>query len=755
MIRAARFSALGWPMYADGRTRTVVLLVLAFAPVLGAQGSGRLILPRLTGPIRLDGLSDEPAWRGVLPWRPTQYEPDNGAPPTERTEFLVAYDDDYIYFALRAYDDDSTGIRANTLYRDRLSGDDHFEILLDTYNDNETGVLFTTTPAGIRKDAAISHDASGGDITSGEWINGDFNTFWDVATVVNGQGWFAEMRVPFSSLRFQEQDGQVVMGIILQRKVARKTERLVYPPVAAVTDWAFLKPSLAQKIVLTGIHPRKPLYVTPYGLSGLEQSFPLNDAGTAYPRHDEVKAEAGVDLKRGLSNNLTLDLTVNTDFAQVEADDQQVNLTRFSLFYPEKRQFFQERAGIFEFRTGGLSRLFHSRRIGLTDDGRPVRILGGTRLVGRLGDWDVGFLDMQTARNDSLSAENFGVLRLRRQVFNPYSYAGAMITSRLGANGRYNLAYGLDGVIRLAGDDYLSLQWAQTFDDGQTGTVDALTRGSFTAELTRRRRSGWGYDAVVARAGPAYDPGIGFTQRTDYTLLDDHVSYTWMPGPASSLIWHTLRLAGFGYLRNPDGSLESAEIGPEWEFAAKSGAGGSLQAKVSYEDLLAPFVLSPAASVPPGGYTSYRFGASYHVSATRLVQLNPSLEAGSFYDGWEATAKLTPTWYVSPHLELSGSYQFTRIRFPSRDQTFNLHLARLRIGTALNTKLSTNTFLQLNSSTHTISANVRFRYNFREGNDLWIVYNADANTDRQRLVPPLPFSNTRTVLVKYTYTFRP
>jgi hypothetical protein len=731
------------------------LVMVGVSGALGAQGSGQLILPRLHGPIRLDGLSNEPAWQAVQPWYPTQYEPDNGAPPTERTEFLVAYDDDYIYFALRAYDDDSTGIRSNTLYRDRLSGDDHFEILLDTFNDNETALLFTTTPAGIRKDAAISHDASGGDITSGDWINGDFNTFWDVATVVNGQGWFAEMRVPFSSLRFQEHDGQVVMGIILQRKVARKTERLVYPPVPSIADWAFLKPSLAQKIVLTGIRPRKPFYVTPYGLSGLEQAFRLNSAGTAYPRQNEVKTEAGLDVKQVLDNNRSLDLTVNTDFAQVEADDQQVNLTRFSLFYPEKRQFFQERASIFEFRTGGVSRLFHSRRIGLTDDGQPVRILGGARLVGRWGAWDVGALDMQTAVSDSLPAENFGVLRLRRQVVNAYSYAGAMLTSRLGADGRSNLAYGIDGVVRVAGDDYLSLQWAQSFDHapGDTTGNRFLDSGQLTAELARRRRSRWGYDAAVAWSGPAYNPGIGFTQRNDFTLLDDQVSYTWLPGAASSLIWHSLRLAGFGYLRNQDGSLESAEVGPEWEFAAKSGAGGSLETKLAIEDLPAPFALSPDAVVPPGRYTFYRIGASYHVSATRLVQLNPSVEAGTFYDGWQATLELTPTWYVSPHLELSGSYQYTRVRFAARGQRFDAHLARLRIGTALNTKLSTNTFLQFNSATHTVSANVRFRYNFREGNDLWIVYNADANIDRYRLAPALPFTNTRTALIKYTYTF--
>jgi hypothetical protein len=545
------------------------------------------------------------------------------------------------------------------------------------------------------------------------------------------------------------------MGIILQRKVARKTERLVFPPVPSIANWAFLKPSLAQKIVLEGIRPRKPLYVTPYGLSGLGQSFPLNDDSTGYAREDDLKGEAGVDLKYGLTHNLTLDLTVNTDFAQVEADDQQVNLTRFSLFFPEKRQFFQERAGVFDFRTGGLSRLFHSRRIGLTDDGQPVRILGGARLIGRWGGWDVGVFDMQTAESDSLPSENFGVLRLRRQVLNAYSYAGAMVTSRIGTDGSYNLAYGLDGVVRLAGDDYLTLQWAQTFDreqidDGDLGLVNS---GRFTAEIERRRRRGLGYNAVVAWAGPAYDPGVGFTQRNDFTLLDDAVSYTWLPGEASSLIWHTLGLAGFAFVRNGDRSIESAEAGPEWEFSAKSGAGGSLEAKVLFEDLPVPFQLSPEALVPAGSYTFFRVGASFHVSHTRLFQLRPRVEAGTFYDGWQVTAEVSPIWYVSPHLELSGSYRFNRIRFPDRAQRFEAHLARLRIGTALNTKVSTNAFIQFNSATHTVSANVRFRYNFREGNDLWVVYNEGMNTDRHRLTPPLPFTLTRTILVKYTYTF--
>jgi hypothetical protein len=384
-----------------------------------------------------------------------------------------------------------------------------------------------------------------------------------------------------------------------------------------------------------------------------------------------------------------------------------------------------------------------------------VRILGGARLVGRWGGWDVGWLDMQTVESDSLPSENFGVLRLRRQILNPYSYAGAMVTSRIGTDGSYNLAYGLDGVVRVGGDDYLTFQWAQTFDRDRidAGDLGAVNSGRLTAELERRTRSGWGYDAIVAWAGRAYDPGIGFTQRNNFTLLDDAVSYTWLPGQESSLIWHTLGLAGFAFLRNGDRSVQSAEVGPEWEFAAKSGAGGTVEAKVQFEDLLAPFALSPNAVVPAGSYTFFRIGASYHISHTRLFQLRPRVEAGSFYDGWQATVGIAPIWYVSPHLELSGSYRFNRIRFPDRGGRFDAHLARLRIGTALNTRISTNAFVQFNSAANSVSANVRFRYNIREGNDLWIVYNEGLNTDRDRLTPTLPVTDTRAILVKYTYTF--
>ena len=367
------------------------IIILLLGVSVFAQTDSLFAIKRVEG-IVVDGKVDEPVWDTIDPVPMVQYEPNAGALPTERTEIRFAYDDKYFYTSMRAYDSDPNGIRATSLYRDQIAGSDHLELLLDTFNDNENGYIFTTTPAGIRNDLSIANDGTGGTISSGGWFNRDFNTFWDAETTITEEGWFAEIRIPFSSLRFQDKEGEVVMGLTVQRKVARKRERLVYPAISPITDWAFLRPSLAQKIVLHDVKAIKTVYVTPYLLGGKKWWNELNQSETSWERKSEPQRTIGGDIKFSITNNLTADFTINTDFAQAEADDQLVNLTRFSLFYPEKRQFFQERASVFDFRTGGLSRLFFSRRIGLTDNGQPVPIYGGARLIGRMKTWDIGRL---------------------------------------------------------------------------------------------------------------------------------------------------------------------------------------------------------------------------------------------------------------------------------------------------------------------------------------------------------------------------
>ncbi|MEX0945159.1 MAG: DUF5916 domain-containing protein [Balneolaceae bacterium] len=733
----------------------IILIILNYTIVqtISAQTESPIPITRITEAIELDGLSDEPAWQSVEAFPMVMHEPIFRAEPSEKTVMLAAYDNDYFYFAMRAYDSEPDEIRGNVLFRDRFGSDDYFEVMIDTFNDNENAVVFATNPAGIRRDVAISNDATG---QVGSWLNADFNTFWDVAVTVNEEGWFVEMRIPFSSLGFQEKDGEVIMGLSLHRIIVRKTERAIFPAIEPNTNFAYLKPSRMQKVVLEGVESNSPVYVRPYVLGGFDRIATLQEGGSEYGFDHNRMTEAGLDVKYGLTNNLTLDLTLNTDFAQVEADDQQVNLTRFSLFFPEKRQFFQERSGLFEFRTGGQSRLFHSRRIGLTDSGEIVRILGGARVVGKVGAWDLGVLNMQTDDLGTQQSENFGAIRLRRQVFNPFSYAGAIATSRIGADGQYNMAYGVDGSFRLYGDDYFSFQWAHTLDEREGANLDWSPdqSGRFSGLYEKRLEDGIGYRTGLVWSGPDYNPGLGFIQRTDFTQMNQELSYTYRHSEDSRFIRNSVEAEADIFYRNEDGSIETIELESEWSFLLKSGAEGSIGLKRTYEDLLVPFSLDENTIIREGDYTFYQVIADYSMSRAGLFRLRVNGQAGAFYDGNGYTITVRPTWSVSPHLELEGSYNFVSVRFSNRDQTFNSHLARLRLGVPFNTQISTNIYLQYNSVIDSFSTNARFRYNFSEGHDLWIVYNEEMNTvTRQFALPEMPRSKFRAFMVKYTYTF--
>ena len=729
-----------------------LILLFVFIPgFLYAQKTAPMHIARIEG-IHFDGKVDEPAW-DLIPALPmVQYEPQAGAPPTEKTEIRIAYDDKYIYLSMRAFDSDPEGIRATSLYRDRIAGSDHLEVMLDTYNDNQTGYIFTTTPAGIRNDLSISNDGVTSTVSLGSSFNRDFNTFWDAESTVTDKGWFTEIRIPFSSLRFQETDGKVIMGFIVQRKIARKTERLVFPAVPPITNWAFLRPSMAQKIVFEGIKPRKTLYVTPYVLAGSGGNYQLNEPGTAYVKNTDSKFDVGGDVKFSITNNLTADFTVNTDFAQAEADDQLVNLSRFSLFFPEKRQFFLERASVFDFRIGGESRLFFSRRIGLTDTGERVPIYGGVRLVGRSRGWDLGLLDMQTQSLDTLASENFGVLRLRKQI-NKNSFIGGMFTSRIDARGHTNMVYGLDGLLRVSGDDYLSVQWAQTFDSqNRLNESTDLKNGRLALELNRRRRQGFGYTLGMILSGENFNPGVGFVDRSDFKYGTLALSQTWLrdKGP---FIWHTLQSFGNAYLNIADNNIISSEYGADWSFSRRNLDNGSIKITKSYEHLTDDFELEGHAVIPAGQYHFFRVGTNYTMAVDRTLRTAIGLETGTFYDGWLHNLSLSPSWYISKYLQLNLDYLYNYGVFKNRDALLNFHVLRLRIGTALDRKLSVNTLVQYNGAQDLFTVNARFRYNFREGQDLWIVFNSGYNTDRGIVVPRLPAVNGQSVLIKYLHTF--
>ena len=705
-------------------------------------------LPRLTETIQIDGRIDEPAWQTIDPLPLTMYQPTFQGKATEKSEIKVAYDQDYLYCSARFYDSDPSQIRTNSLYRDRYSGDDVFGIILDTFHDNENALWFWTTPAGIRGEDAISND--------GGSINSSWNTYWDVAAIQNEEGWFAEIRIPFSSLGFQDNQGEVTMGLIVYRYISRKNERLTFPEISP--DRGFFIPSRAKTIKLGQVFNQKPVYFTSYALGGLGQTSQLNAGGSAYQLNDDFTEDIGLDVKYNLTNNLTLDATVNTDFAQVEADDEQVNLSRFSLFFPERRQFFQERSGIFSFNTiaFGPDRLFHSRRIGI-NNGKEIPIIAGARVVGRIGNWDLGFVDMQTARKGVIPSENFAVLRMRRRVINPYSYAGIMATSRLDEKGNYNFAYGLDGIFRLFGDDYLTVKWAQTFDDDviRQKPFDFAEAAMFQAQLNRRSSVGFNYWLTATRQGRDFFPGLGFATRQNFTELGWYLSYDWLMDERTVFRrLSPMQFFGFVVLRNRDQTIESALYEYDIDFQWKSGANISFDFEIHHEDLRDSLSFPSNSTVPLGSYTFFRHEGGFDMPSGSLFRTEFDWGLAQFYDGWRIDFGFGPTWNASRHIELNGEYELNIVRFPDRDQGFNAHVIRLRTQAALNTQVSLNAFLQYNSADDEVSANIRFRYNFREGNDLWFVYNENLNMDRNRETPSLLLTNDRTILVKYTYTFK-
>jgi len=735
-----------------GVTLVTISITVSLAQDLeSGQSNEPIKIQRINSPVELDGISDEAAWKGIRSLPIVMRFPNFGSEPSEHTEILLGYDDDFLHIAGRLYDSVPSQIQATSFKRDGWGyNTDQLTIIIDAFNDNENALVFSTTPVGIRTDVNILNDAVDAPQKN---LNSTLNKFWDVATVSNDDGWFAEMRIPFSSLRFEDRNGQTVMGITAYRWIARKFEMDVFPLIPAKLDfWGAFKPSQTQEFLFEGIKRHNPLYITPYILGGLEQLYELNDAGTEYNRTDEFVYEAGLDVKYGLTNNLTLDVTINPDFAQVEADDQMINLTRYSLFFPEKRLFFQERSGNFDFRFEDMNRLFYSRRIGI-HEGEQVRIYGGARVVGRAGPWDIGFLNMQTQKFEDLPSENFNVMRLRRQVFNQYSYIGGMVTSRIGNKVSWNTAYGIDGIIRLFGDDYLTFKWAQSFENNKENQVAAIEPSKIYVNWEKRSIKGPGYNLSYSRSGGDFNPGIGYERRNDYTRFGDRVQYGWIPNEESKLQNHRVFIEGITFIRNLDGKIESSDIGPGWEFASKQGSIGSISFRQFKENVTESFSFSDNVDVPIGRYTFYGIVGEFSSRRGSLYKISTTINAGSFYDGRRVTINLIPSAVISKHLQLAGVYELNVVEFPARNQKFTGHIGQLKISAFLNSKLSLISLVQYNSATDKIITNIRFRYNPREGNDLYIVYDEGLNTYRQREIPALPRTNIRTILVKYSYTF--
>lgn len=741
---------------------TTICLLGLITPMCGQK---KVTVQRMTSEVNFDGRMNDKVWDELPRLDMTQNQPTFGIATSEESDVRIGYDNNYIWIGARLYMKDISKIRSTTKKRDDLpSNSDAFGVQFDSFNDNENGLAFYTTPAGSRYDATISGDAATGGkrlggVWTNNWENKTWNTFWDVKTSKDSKGWYVEMRIPFSSMKFKPNAENVTtMGLIVTRVISSRNEKDTWPAISSkYGNAAVYKSSQAGDITVKDAKPSSPIYVTPYITAGRTDLYQQNSVKTGYDKSHKWNWDIGGDVKYAINSKMTLDVTVNPDFAQVEADDQEVNLTRYSLFLAEKRQFFQERSSLFDFSLdGSASNLFYSRNIGLNSAGEAVRIFGGARLTGKIGKWDLGFMDMQTEKTGETASENFGVLRMRRNVINPYSYVGGIFTTRMGADGHQNYAYGLDGTFKMFGDDYLDVKLASNYDNRSESKFDKSAYGYLQWE--RRSEKGLGYIFKYYYLGEQFNPGIGYLQRTAMDLKQVRLKYGWLPGRESKWFSYGTYLDFQRYDRLTDHKLEAETITWDWAMNSKKGYTLSLDLTYEKEGVNNQYVVSSKENiyVPAGNYDFFYGKVIVSTPKTKPYKIEAGFKYGGYYDGNQIQLTLAPVISFSQSLQMTLNYEYNRISFSNRNMLTNLHNIGAKFTYMLNTKLSADLYTQYACKTDQLTTNFRIRYNPKEGSDFYLVINDGRNFNKFKDSAGLsyPTYNSSTVMFKYTYTFR-
>ncbi len=709
------------------RGSCAVVLRLLGAAALGSRAAAQVAAPTGMATLRaartpssgiqLDGRLDEPAWSAadsLTDFR--QREPSNGAPATERTVVRVLAGPDALYVGVRAYDAICSEVRATQLRRDAdLTVDDYVTVLVDSFRDRRGAFLFRTNPNGARWDAQL---------VGFEDPDENWNGIWDIAAVRDSAGWTAEFRIPFRTLRFHP--GETAFGFNVQRFIRRKNEETLWRSWGRTQGLV----QLLQEGTLVGLDPLRRgsnLELLPY-VSGRASLADRGVDGTVITPA-ELSAKAGLDAKLAVSPTLTADFTVNTDFAQVEADQQVINLTRFPLFFPEKREFFLESAGLFQFGTPERAQLFYTRRIGLVE-GLPVPILAGGRVYGKLGPWAVGALGTRTGRGEQAGDL---VLRVRHDLF-ARSYIGAMYLQRSGSGAPA-------GAERAAGVDIdLPLVWggrniepsfwlAGTRTPGIAGTPTAWRFGTdYPNDL---------FDNFVSlyRIAPAFSPTLGFVRRTGIWETTGHIDF--MPRPRVLGIRQldiVFPIPSWDIIANVSGSLfrtrdwQTAEL--EWRPL-----GGSFQNGDAFELNVQRFLDAPGVpfevfrdiTVPAGRYWWTRGELQYETSPGRSLSISSLVGFGDFYDGTSTEVQLETTWRPGGRLIAGASIDRSAVRLQAG--RFGAVQVSGRVEYALNTRADFLAFVQYNNEDRRVDANLRFHWIPAIGDDVYLVWNSGYSTD--------------------------
>ena len=716
----------------------------------------RAVAVRVEEPPSLDGnVLDDPAWSNISAATGfRQTAPDEGQPASERTEVRIVFTDDTIYFGVICYDRDPNAIIVTDSRRDSsITDSDSFQLILDTFLDQQSGFVFGTSPGGQEYDGQLANEGAGGSRFGGggtsSGAGGGFNLNWDgawqVRTAISEIGWSAEFAIPFRTIRFPVGQEQT-WGMNFQRGIRRRNELAYWSPLPRQFD--LFRVSRAGQLV--GVEAPEGLWrtlqITPYVVGELtRRSVSGTRTATAF-------GEVGGDFKYGVTSGLTLDLTYNTDFAQVEVDQQQINLDRFNLFFPEKRPFFLENAAAFTmtssggggFRNRGQTELFFSRRIGIGAAGQAVPILGGARVSGKVSDdVTVGFLNMQTEAVGVAPANNFGVARLRRDLPNRSSVGALVVnrqaTGRLAAGDDYNRTFGVDGRWGFGQNGTVSGFAARTQTPGLSGADHAYDMAvDYNAQA-------WQVRGGYMEMGTDFNPEVGFVERRGFRKVDSGVFYTWRPDNLLQLQEMRPHVTFNRYWNYNDGFVESSFLHMDngWEFNDSTSLFTSWN--IRKEGVVQQFTVS-GVPVSPGVYDMHELSVGYNSNRSAPVTAGFSFQRGGFFGGTLQSYGPSVGFRTGDTLNMRLRWSRNDIELPAGAVITNL--VSTEVAYNFSPRLFTQSLLQYNDSADVWSVNLRFGWLQDANTGLFLVYN-----ETDGLGDFLPMAAGRSVILKYSYLF--
>lgn len=688
---------------------------------------------RLTSPIRLDGVLDEDGWRQAEAASDfVQQDPHVGEPVSERTEVRVLVDAAAIYIGVVCHDSDPRGVIARELRRDNpLAADDRFEILLDTFHDHRNAYHFVVNPLGTQYDALITDE--------GHDVNAEWNERWWSETRITNDGWTAELKIPLTALR--SGPDLDAFGVNFKRYIRRKNESAHWTGWSR--DFPFLQISQAGHLVGVGqLKTGLKLRLKPYLLGGLRGTAGASRSDIG--RLDDVGLET---LRFSVTPGLTAELTANTDFAQTDVDEAVVNLTRFPLFFPERREFFLERAGIFEFGLGGRRgsvgppdrnlQMFFSRRIGLTEDRAAVPVRGGAKLVGHAGGIDIGVLDVQTGDVRSTPGSNYLVVRAKRNVL-ARSNVGLLLTRRQGNGPDDN---------RVVGGDATFTLFKNT--DIQGFLAKSSTPGVVGNDYAGRAKYNWFTDLHEVFLehlfiGPEFRHDVGFVRRTDIQRTD--AAYIWQPRPDVLNIRNFVFREELVYVTDIRRLLINRERIVQWTTRFLSDDAARLNTTDTFDRVERPFEIAKGVVVATGDYGFRDTWAEYEGSSKRVLAGRIRYGAGEFYGGRRRYVQLAPAFRPVPLISVEASYEYNDVTLPQG--RFTTHVVNGRMNINVTNKWLTTTIAQYDSASRRHVLFFRLNYLFRPNDNVFFVFNqttqpgATAGDERDRAL-----------MLKWTYSF--